>query len=60
MVSSASVTAAIVAFNRGPQRLTRFEDPFTHKPLDKPPIPANAASDNANTSTGDHTVNILA
>lgn len=62
MIPSVSLSAAVVAFNRDPQHLTKFEDPFTHKPLDKPPIAANAAVDHADTSasTSLSKVNILA
>lgn len=61
MIPSISLSAAVVAFNRDPQHLTKFEDPFTHKPLDKAPIPANATTNYTGASSGsDHAVDITA
>lgn len=59
MISSVSLSAAVVAFNRDPQHLTKFEDPFTHKPLDKPAI-TTAIENQGTTATDSSKVNILA
>ncbi|MDE3017304.1 MAG: hypothetical protein KGI29_10385 [Pseudomonadota bacterium] len=61
MIPSISLSAAVVAFNHDPQHLTKFEDPFTHKPLDKAPIPANTPANNTGaTSISDHAIDITA
>lgn len=59
MISSASLSASVTAINRDPQHLTKFEDPFTHKPLDKPAIVTAIESQNK-TEADSSKVNILA
>jgi hypothetical protein len=58
MVSSISFSSAAVTINRDPHHLTKFEDPFTHKPLDKPAIVT--AIEGQNKAAESSKVNILA
>ena len=59
MISSASLSSVVTAFNRDPQHIAKFEDPFTHKPLDKPAIITAIESQDV-TAADSTSVNILA